>query len=225
MIRPRSLAVLLAVALSCTATTAKANSLVNGSFETGNYSPIINTSYVIVSPGATNITGWTVGGAGVDWHQNSFEIQNAFDGTKMVDLNLQGGGLSDTGTLSQSFATTPGASYTLTFYLAGPNTSFPDPRQVRVDIAGIDQIFSQAASNNLALVWGKETLPFAANAATTTLMFSSVNGSGFWGPFLDNVSVDPSAVPEPSSLVLGCLAIVSLGLFVCTRHRLRRCAA
>src|SRR5271157_5719046 len=217
MIRLRSLVALLGTALAFAATTAKADLIVNGSFEIGNYSPIISNSYVNVSPGATNISGWTVGGAGVDWHQNSFEIQKAFDGQKMVDLNLQGGGLSDTGTLSQSFATTPGASYTLTFYLAGPDTSFPNPRQVLVDVGTIEQIFSQAASDPLALVWGKETLSFVANAPSTTLMFSSVHGAGYWGPFLDEVSVAPTAVPEPSSLLQLCLALVAPGLIACAR--------
>ena len=130
----------------------------------------------------------------------------------MVDLNLSGGGLSDTGTISQSFVTSPATSYVLTFDLAGPRTSFPNPRQVRVNVAGIEQVFSQAASNNLALVWGQEVLPFVATAPTTTLLFSSVNGSGFWGPFLDQVSVvSAAAVPEPAALTLGGIAI-AIGL-------------
>jgi hypothetical protein len=39
------------------------------------------------------------------------------------------------------------------------------------------------------------------------------------------IAVAPSAVPEPSSLMLGCLALVSLGIFACARHRFQRCAA
>ncbi len=190
--------------------SSKADLIVNGSFEEGDYSPVVNGSYVRVSTGETKLTGWTIGGAGIDWHQNSFEIQSAFDGQKMVNLNLNGGGQGDTGILSQSFATTIGEEYILTFHLAGPSTSFPDPRQVKADIAGIDQIFSQAASDNLALIWGEEALAFTAIETSTTLQFSSVGGLGFWGPFLDQVSVVPASVPEPSGIVV--LGVGTIGL-------------
>ena len=181
--------------LSMACEVRAANLIQNGSYEDGTFSPIISNSWVNVAPGGTKLTGWTVGMAGIDWHQNSFEIQSALDGQRMVDLNLSGGGLSDSGTISQSFQTTPGASYVLTFHLAGPETSFPNPRQVRVNVAGIEQTFAQAASHNLTLVWGKKDLAFVATASTTTLMFSSVNGSGFWGPFLDDVRVEASTQP------------------------------
>jgi hypothetical protein len=127
--------------------------------------------------------------------------------------------LGDRGALSQSFATDIGASYQLTFYLAGPGTSFPDPRQVQVDIAGIQRVFSQAASPNTALVWGTETLTFTAIASTTTLAFTSVNGSGYWGPLLDLVSVD-AVVPEPSTLVS--LACGVAGMLVFGRRHIKR---
>jgi choice-of-anchor C domain-containing protein len=196
------------------------NLLVNGSFEDGNYSPVINDSYVQVFAGQTNITGWDVGGLLVDWHQNSFEIQNAENGTKMVDLNDNGGGLSDTGTLSQTFATSVGSNYDLTFYLAGPDTSFPNPRQVKVEIAGGTQIFSQAASDPLALVWGLETMSFTATSTSTTLTFSSVDGSGYWGPFLDNVSVN-TVVPEPSTMAMYAGAFLVFGVRAVLKHARR----
>ena len=206
-------AILVVLPLCGVAQADFTDAIVNGSFENGNYSPVVNGSYVSLSAGSTNLTGWTIGGVGIDWHQNSFEVQKAFDGQKVVDLNLGGGGLSDTGTLSQSLATTIGEPYLLTFYLAGPNSFFPDPRQVRVDIGGAEQVFSQAASSNLSLDWGKESLLFNATSTVTTLKFSSVDGSGYWGPFLDNVSVVPSAVPEPSSLVILSGGLITLSAF------------
>ncbi len=195
---------------------ARANLIVNGSFELGNYT---GDKWTDIAPGSVALTGWRNTGTGIiNWH-NDAEMQKPFDGTKVVDLNNGGGGLADTGILSQSFATDVGASYLLTFYFSGPGTGFPDPRQVQVNIAGIQQVFSQAASSNGDLVWGKETLTFIATDPTTTLMFTSVNGSGYWGPLLDLVSVD-AVVPEPSSLVI--LAGGAVVMLVLGRRRIKK---
>ena len=190
---------------------AQANLIVNGSFEQGNYTGgWWGSVWTDIEPGSTNLTGWANTGQGIiNWHDNQAMV-NPFDGTKVVDLNNSGNGLGDTGVLSQSFATSIGENYQLKFYLAGPGTFFSDPRQVQVNIAGIQHVFSQAASPNTALVWGEKNLTFTATAATTTLAFSSVDGSGYWGPLLDMVSVD-AAVPEPSTLAnLACGAALML---------------
>jgi choice-of-anchor C domain-containing protein len=187
----------LLVSLISLSGEAHAGLILNGSFEQGNYT---GGAWTDIAPGSTDLTGWTNTGSGIiNWH-NSTEMMNPFDGARVADLNNGGNGLADTGILSQSFATDIAKSYLLTFYLAGPGTSFPDPRQVQVNIAGVQHIFSQAASPNTALVWGAETLTFEAISSTTTLAFTSVNGSGYWGPLLDMVSVD-AVVPEPSTLI------------------------
>jgi choice-of-anchor C domain-containing protein len=190
-----------------------ANLIVNGSFEDGDFSNVNYNSWVRLSPGSTKLTGWSIGGAGVDWH-NTTEMQFPVDGKFLVDLNLDGGDISQTGTLSQTFATIPNQLYTLSFYLSGPTATgwnFPDPRQVRVDIGGVEQIFSTPASPNTSIVWGQQQLTFKAIDAETTLKFSSVNGAGFWGPALDNVSVEKvSSVPEPSNL--GGVVLLGVGL-------------
>ena len=65
--------------------TANANLLVNGSFELGTYA---GGAWTRVAAGdSTTITGWTVGGAGIDWH-NTDQMYPQVDGTKVVDLNL-----------------------------------------------------------------------------------------------------------------------------------------
>jgi choice-of-anchor C domain-containing protein len=203
--------------------TFAANLLTNGSFEEGNKAGF-NFSWKTVVAGDNSITGWTVGGRAVDWH-NSAEFKFPADGQYVVDLNLSGQGISDTGTLSQSFATTIGNVYKLAFSLSGPKPagySFPDPRQVRVNIAGLEQIFSTPSSLNSSLVWETKELTFKAVESVTTLKFSSVNGAGFWGPVLDNVSVEKvSTVPEPTSLI-GLFAVGALTTFGLTKSQKRK---
>jgi choice-of-anchor C domain-containing protein len=201
----------LALALALAPAIAQANLIVNGSFEDPGapfWSPT-GAGWMAVAPGSTAIDGWTVGGAGIDWH-NGVEFIPIQDGLYAVDLNKSGGGLGDTGTISQTFATVAGQTYHLSFYFAGPNLGFPDPRQVNVNIAGGNTVFSQPASPNTALVWGLHAMDFVATGATSTLTFSSVNGAGFWGAVIDNVSVEAVAVPAPASLAL--LALGLLGL-------------
>ena len=179
------------------------NLLTNGSFETGDYS---GGDFEHIPAGASDITGWTVGGDGVDWH-NDGEMQFPQDGLLVVDLNASDG---DSGSISQIFSTVAGQDYSLTFYLCGPNpssTSFPDPREVQVDVAGIQQIFSAPASPNQNLVWEQKQLNFTAAGSSTTLAFSTVVPTGFWGPTLDNVSVTAGA-PVPTAPLW---ALVALG--------------
>lgn len=221
---PVAVGITLGLGLINVKPTLAANLIVNGSFEQGNKAGF-NYSWKTVSAGDNSITGWTVGGRGIDWH-NPSEFNVPVDGQYAVDLNLSGGGLSDTGTLSQSFATTVGEVYKLVFSLAGPtpssNSGFPEPRQVNVNIAGLQQIFSTPSSLNTALVWGTQELTFQAVSALTTLNFSSVNGSGFWGPVLDNVSVEKVAsVPEPASLI-GLLAVGAFTTIGVSKRKLQK---
>ncbi|MFN9971100.1 MAG: hypothetical protein ACK58T_14530, partial [Phycisphaerae bacterium] len=104
-----------------------------------------------LAPGTTYLTGWTVGAfgtattPGVDWHLgvSPNTPRPARDGMRMIDLNIDGTGGqgSGQGTISQTFATTIGISYKLSFWLAGPSSGAQggtlDPRSVAVDVTGI----------------------------------------------------------------------------------------
>jgi choice-of-anchor C domain-containing protein len=200
------------------AALGQANLVVNGSFESGNFS---GPNYTRVTAGSSALTGWTVGGVAIDWH-NSLDFTSPYDGDRVADLHLDGQ-VNSVGTLSQTFATQAGAPYVLQFFLSGPGRDFgfPDPRRVLVDIAGQSGVeFSAPASVNTALTWTSERLNFVAAGNQTTLTFRSPhNGVGFWGPVLDNVSV--SLIPEPSSAAM--FAVVAWK--VLDRRRRGRCAA
>lgn len=176
--------------------------IVNGSFEQGSYFPVIVGAWVDVKTGDTKLTGWTVEGW-LNWH-NSAQMRPVYDGNLVVDLNNGGTG-TGTGTISQTFSTVAGQTYTLTFELAGPGIDAPgtnpaffaNPRQVTVEVAGQQYTFSTPASaSNLALVWAEQTLNFVASAQQTTLTFSSPNEAGFWGPVLDDVRVTWAQVAD-----------------------------
>jgi choice-of-anchor C domain-containing protein len=226
----------IAVALSfglltaVSTTGAKANLIVNGSFENGTFADpdIIAGHFVDLVPGDTKLTGWTVSVGKVNWHRAdpSF-VSPARDGTKMIDL-INNGGLG--GTLTQTFATTAGTQYELAFWLAGPNVGFENPRTVRVNLGnGSDHDLTTAASPSNQTTWERKTVLFTATAASTTLSFVDpppTPGTVFWGAFIDDVSVveagggpDPGGapVPLPSTLLLLGAGLVALGARRVTR--------
>jgi len=213
LVKPLSLGIFTmivgSVALALPAEAA--NLIVNGSFEEGEYdaNAVPDGSYARVNQGSSILTGWDVTKNAVDWH-NSQDMKFPFDGDLIVDLNLNG---DISGVLAQTFATIPEELYNLSFYLSGPdlstsNPSFPSPRQVRVEIAGVNQVFSTPASTHLDLEWEQKNLTFKATGNQTTLRFSSLDDSGFWGPTLDQVSVEP--IPEPTT-IMGLLTALSFG--------------
>lgn len=189
------------------AATANANLIVNGSFELGDYDDSAHSGYMRLSPGATTIEGWVVGGQGLDWHiiegSTAHFGRNGMDNSQYaVDLSLD---YSPAGTIAQAFTTTPGLEYQLSFLLGVPgfNTA------VKVSVADIVETFSLAAQSRYDFSWVAETLLFTATDVTTTLLFESAGG-GYWGPVLDNVSVmaTTSPVPEPSTLLLLTLGLI-----------------
>jgi choice-of-anchor C domain-containing protein len=195
------------------------NLIVNGSFENGNY---YTPQWQRLFAGSTDLSNWTIGGVGVDWHVatdnpalnpalTGHEFGPAQDGSLVIDFHLDG---DFNGTISQTFATSAGTTYQVSFYLAGVDW-FSNPRDIQVDVNGDTKIFSQAASDPLNLVWGIKEFQFNATGSTATLTFSCTDVDGYWGPLLDNVSVE--VVPAPATMLL-----FGTGLAGLIASRLRR---
>jgi choice-of-anchor C domain-containing protein len=168
------------------------NLIVNGSFEIIDAKTWPGAAFPVAA-GQRSIPGWTVGGVSVDvvfapyWQASHGAVSLDLSGTHLVNGTYAG-------SVSQTFATVPGANYILEFDLAG-NQYWGGVRHMAVTVAGHTQRydFSVASSNPAAMGWSRKTTVFTAQGATTTLEFRSLDSS-FMGPTLDNVVVKPLAV-------------------------------
>jgi choice-of-anchor C domain-containing protein len=203
---------------------AKADLITNGSFETGINPGSFTTLY---AGDATSIFGWTVSSGSVDYIGTYWQ---AADGTRSIDMSgLQPGSLAQT-----TLNTVIGASYLVTFDLAGNPDGPPEPKTLNVSVnntPGTLQSYSFDATNSThaAMGWTPESFLFTATSTTTALSFTStvgpVNGwpaGSPWGPALDNVHAN--LVPAPSTLVMSSTLFCMLGC-VWAFKRLKRTTA
>jgi choice-of-anchor C domain-containing protein len=182
--------------------------LINGSFELG---PEIPTFDINILGGSTAIAGWTVTGARIDYVGPPWDVS---DGQRAIDLD----GNDDIGGIEQTFATTLGQTYVVSFDLSGNPDGGPLVKAVRVSAAGFthDYTFDNSGQTLRSLTWQPITFSFLATSASTTLGFTSLSSSGSsYGALIDNVRVEP--VPEPSTFFLLGTALASA--LTSQRHR------
>jgi hypothetical protein len=183
----------------CAINVHAANLVVNGGFETGDSSGWTGSGVDVCS-----VAGGTPYGVPCLVHSGTYAANWAED-------------------MSQVLSTVPGTSYNLSFYLAD-----------EIDGVGggspADEDNSLSVSFDGAVVYGPFTDIYQpsyelisidglqATSTTTTLLFSMSNDpGGFW---LDDISVTPSSAPEPRSLGMAVLGMISvLALLV---HNVRK---
>lgn len=223
-----SLCLLVGVALLVSfvvAPNARADLIVNGSFEAPAVAP---GNFLDINPGqeaADGFTGWKVVSGNVDVVNATAPLfginwgsHAAIDGSQILDLN----GYTE-GTISQNFTTISGQTYTLGFWYANNlfDNSPPYPHTADMTLTDIGTTNNILASTTIthdtssltAPNWDFLSLSFVAQGATTELTFASTSGLGdpSGGVVLDAVSVTPStAVPEPSTLTLCTIGLLTL---------------
>jgi choice-of-anchor C domain-containing protein len=165
----------------------------NGGFEDGGYvanggAPL---SFMTLPAGATTITGWVVGGEGIDWKETKF--LTPAEGDKSIDLNHIA-----PGSIRQTFDTTINDTYVVRFMFAGiPIINATDcPAQYRVKemtvaaTGGATQTyaFDTTGYSLTNMGWRGESYSFKATGWSTTLTFTSISTT-FCGPAIDQVEL------------------------------------
>jgi hypothetical protein len=142
---------------------------------------------------------------------------NVQEGVQALDLT----GRLDNGAaigVSQTFATTPGQTYDLSFYegqlLYGNGVTTHPSIAVSLNGSLFQTARESAGFNGLTTVWQQFSYDFTATGVTTTLSFINGAPSGVVETGLDAVSV--SSVPEPA---FAWLMVSGLGAVGMTRLR------
>ena len=194
------------------ASSSHASLIANGSFEAslGSCPDPSGGGYAVYSsPSAQCISGWNVISANVHYIGAYWQ---AADGVLSIDLDGLGGA---SGGIEQTFASDVGATYLVTFSMAGNPDNIPVVKPMRVAAAGqsADFEFNTTGKTHSDMGWTRMQWTFVATDVTTALSFQSLTGelglATGWGAVVDDVSVVP--VPEPAPallLMLGILALV-----------------
>ena len=199
--------------------TASAASFTNGSFE--NPGIVNNGSFLAVTTPGQAPTGW-VGGA-LNGVALFYEKTGAFgdvvakDGFYLVGF---GGSGASGATLSQTFDTVAGDTYTVDFFITAQQVG-SGPQSFRLDALNGNSVTNSVSGDIPAKAeWKPHSLSFIAGAASSTIRFTDTSNGGAavginWA--LDNVSVTSvSSVPEPESWAL---LLAGMGLIGALRRR------
>jgi choice-of-anchor C domain-containing protein len=201
----------LALALLCFARPAHAGLILNGGFE----SPTGTPPFQVLT--GSQLTGWSITSGSVDIINGYWP---ASEGKQSIDL---AGTTSNGGTIEQTFATTAGVTYVLTFDYA--NNTDVSSATANVSVFGasatplLDEDLSHSGSTAGSLAsmgYTAFSAAFVADSSQTTLRFIStgpdarINANN--GVVLDNVDV-VQAVPAPATAVLLVPAAVGLAVF------------
>ncbi|WP_332852472.1 choice-of-anchor C family PEP-CTERM protein [Duganella sp. S19_KUP01_CR8] len=204
MLKIKKLAAIAALAALAPLAHASSELIVNGGFESA--ANAFSGNFVTFSSG---LDGWTINDGSVDLIRSYWQPAG---GSYSLDLNGSG-----TGTISQSFATTVGGTYNVSFSLAGNHDGGGD-KTITVGVTDPHSFsFALAGSSHGAMGWQTESFSFVATSALSTLTFAGSPANTYYGAALDNISVT-AAVPEPETYAM---LLAGLGLVGAIARRRR----
>ena len=174
--------------------TSSANLVVNGGFETGDFS------------------GWTTIPASTG---SLFGVWDISPHSGTYDANFGGITSGAYDGISQTLSTVAGTSYNVSFWLMNDNTP---PSSFQAYWGG-NQILTIDQANPFS--YTQYTFTETATSNSTALLFQGYQVPGYF--YLDDVSVTPttSAVPEPSTLAMAGVAGLAGLAYSLLRRRLR----
>jgi hypothetical protein len=197
------------------ATSAQAAVFTNGSFELPGGAPIKQE----LSEGSTFVTGWTSHGAGNYYESDGQDGLNAVDGDYWIGFGHNG---NHGGSITQTFTSLLGASYTLDFQFAlqqgsDLSSAFHVSASTGDGVDSPDAVFGS---------WSSGSLTFLGTGSDVTLTFLDItapNSGGVSNLALDNVRlnhtgpviVDPvGGVPEPAAWAMMLMGFGGIGALI-----------
>jgi choice-of-anchor C domain-containing protein len=191
----------LVVALLTTGGLLPAETIVNGSFESG---CLFSGTFQTLTASNNCLAGWTITSGSVDLIRTYWQ---SADG--LYNLDMAG---NEPGAIQQTIPTLIGQLYQVSFFLSGNPDGGGGIRTLHVQADGGPlgiYSFSTAGRTKSNMGWIEQNYLFTATGASTALTFAS-GMTGPYGPALDNVSI--AAVPEPGGLALLAGALGALAL-------------
>lgn len=162
-----------ALALACTLANANAATVLNGDFETSDFS------------------GWTLlNSDGTTWVDT--RIQHGGDYAAVF------GQFGSAAAIRQTLSTVAGQSYVLSFWLSNLGGAPGNDDTQNIFEAVVDGSVLWSPDGKTATPYQQQLLYFTASGTSTILQFNGRHDETMW--LLDDVSV--SAVPEPATLLL-----------------------
>lgn len=213
--------IIVASVISLAVAPAKADLIVNGSFE----APLVPVGgFTNFGAGSTAITGWRVVGVDSAVTSGTFTqsgiVFQAQDGIQWLDLAGVTSNSMSSG-VTQDVATILGEVYELNFYVgSATGGGFFFPATVDLSINGSARVsyFNPTGPAN-SLDWKLFSVPFTATGTTTKLTFFNGSASNNFLGALDKVSLN--AVPEPASVILLGIGGASMVVIGIARRRRR----